>query len=319
LAGWTFFRQSSRLLVSSNKMEVGVTHFEDYTEPTGEILTKYMVRVLYRPTGDGNDSTICYMLGKRYSDFKELYLATKDIIPYDYKFPNKSIFNNNAQFTKERRIRGFDELIKHLLRSTEGFVLLKDFIEIEQRLEQHRVMQEHHYPSSPSTPAVQRRSSEHRGDDSEIFEQPPTPSSSSITGHNNQFYQSSLPTSISGSQTDELATRRELQKQAAFLQQKHVEAVAHLTTEDHNSGDSEHIVLTVDEELRARGLRHYLLFALKAAMLFYLAVSLLGIVEVASMAQALLTLVALTVLALLIKLQLDRQEISRSEAWKESR
>jgi hypothetical protein len=87
-------------------MHVSITHYDDIiAQGTGEIITMYMVCVQY-------SSRSSYMLGKRYSDFSTLHAFVKDYLPSDYKFPNKSLFHNNAQFTKERRIRGFDELLK---------------------------------------------------------------------------------------------------------------------------------------------------------------------------------------------------------------
>lgn len=255
------------------------------------------------------------MLGKRYSDFKTLYSEAKNIIPNDYKFPNKSIFSNSAQFTKERRIRGFDELIKHLMKSTEGFILLEKFIEIRQQLKQHRTMQGHHSPTAAAT-SSSRLSSEQptNTDDSEIFEQ-----SSSSNQHNRPSLSPASHKSNTDASPEELATRRELLKQAVFLQQKHVDAISHLSHEDNAveggniEGGGINFAVSRDDLLRGRGLQTHLLFALKASMIFYLLISLLGIVEVASLSQALLTLVALTVLAMLIKLQIDRQELAEEE------
>jgi len=308
-------------------MEVAVTHFEDYTEPTGEILTKYMLRVLYKPPGEskeGNGSKICYMLGKRYSDFKSLHSEARDLIPSDYKFPNKSIFNNNATFTKERRIRGFDELIKLLMKSTEGFVLLKEFVEIEQRLEQHRTMQDrtmqdHHSPAAVVAPVSSSSSrlsaAKEQNNSSEILES--SPHHNSGTDNNNQPSLSSTshkPNDVTAF-PEEMITRRELQKQSLFLQQRQAEAISHLgdslAEEEETHGHSSS--LSSDDLLRSRGFKTHFLFALKAVMIFYLIISLLGIVEVASLSQALLTLVSLTVLAMLINLQIDRLEISKEE------
>ena len=56
---------------------------------------------------------------KRYTQFLELYDLVKhrceELSSGRYRFPNKSIFNTGAKFTKERRKRGFDELLKILV------------------------------------------------------------------------------------------------------------------------------------------------------------------------------------------------------------
>ena len=53
-------------------------------------------------------------LQKRYSDFKELYdpLAKRFPEVKACRFPNKSVFNTQAQFTKDRRRQGFDDFVK---------------------------------------------------------------------------------------------------------------------------------------------------------------------------------------------------------------
>lgn len=108
-------------------MLVSVTHYDDITTPTGDIITMYMVFVQLP-----NRNSFC--LAKRYSDFSNLYNAVKDYIPADYKFPNKSLFHNNAQFTKERRIRGFDELVKYLCKFLPFNPDFQAFIEMRDRL-----------------------------------------------------------------------------------------------------------------------------------------------------------------------------------------
>eukprot|EP01032_Pedospumella_encystans_P012091 gene12091-14010_t len=61
-------------------------------------------------------SSVTYNISKRYSEFKTLFEILKDLIPPDYKFPNKSLFHNSAQATKDRRVRGFDQLLQILLK-----------------------------------------------------------------------------------------------------------------------------------------------------------------------------------------------------------
>lgn len=103
-------------------MEVSITHYEDISSPQGDIVTLYMLRVHMKDiaivANDDSDAfepvtppppqtsgSYTYYLAKRYSDFKALYDNCVELLPGDYKFPNKSLFNNSAVFTKERRIR----------------------------------------------------------------------------------------------------------------------------------------------------------------------------------------------------------------------
>ena len=95
-------------------IQISVTDYDDVLSSSGEILTMYMVLVKL-------SSQKSYFVAKRYSEFKALYEAIRDtypeLLPKDYRFPNKSLFSNNAQFTKERRVRGFDELLKLILKN----------------------------------------------------------------------------------------------------------------------------------------------------------------------------------------------------------
>ncbi|CAM9319480.1 unnamed protein product [Heterosigma akashiwo] len=58
-----------------------------------------------------------WIVYRRYTEFLSLYEAIKNRTPElrDFKFPNKSTFNTMQSFTKERRVSGFDELVKILL------------------------------------------------------------------------------------------------------------------------------------------------------------------------------------------------------------
>jgi hypothetical protein len=106
---------------------VNVTHFDDMTSSTGEVVTVYVVNVKY-------SFKSAYSLSKRYSDFSDLYNVMKDFLPLHYKFPNKSMFNSSAQFTKERRIKGFDELLKILMKIEPFPVQLQRFLEMQERV-----------------------------------------------------------------------------------------------------------------------------------------------------------------------------------------
>ncbi len=103
-------------------LTVNVTHFE-----TNDNITVYIVNVKYSFKSS-------YSLPKRYSDFSDLYNAMKDLLPSNYKFPNKSIFSTTAQFTKERRIKGFDEMLKTLIKLDPFPVALQKFLELHERV-----------------------------------------------------------------------------------------------------------------------------------------------------------------------------------------
>lgn len=105
---------------------VFVSHFEDIVS-YGEVVTIYCVNVNY--------SEKTYVLGKRYSDFADLYSSVQDRMSgTSYQFPKKSLFNNAAQFTKERRLRGFDELLKILSKMNLYAPDLQKFLEINERM-----------------------------------------------------------------------------------------------------------------------------------------------------------------------------------------
>jgi hypothetical protein len=116
---------------------VAVCGFEDVTTSTGEVVTMYIIRVQYSEKSS-------FFIAKRYSDFTNLYGRVKDNIhdrdPY-YKFPNKSMFNTSAMFTKERRMRGFDEMLKLLASIYPLPKELHQFLELSQRISHGSVSQ----------------------------------------------------------------------------------------------------------------------------------------------------------------------------------
>lgn len=117
-----------------------VKDFEDVSTVTGEIVTIYIVHVeIQLGVAQASEGTCSYCISKRYSEFKELFESMRQLLPsnVDYRFPKKSMFNNNAQFTKERRLRGFDELLKLLTnhyRDTQRMPpVLQQFLQIRER------------------------------------------------------------------------------------------------------------------------------------------------------------------------------------------
>jgi hypothetical protein len=106
-------------------LQASVIQYEDAMSNSGEILTKYIVEVKYLNAS--------YHISKRYSEFKTLYEILKDLVPADYKFPNKSMFHNSAQATKERRLLGFDELLQILLSRKPVPTVMERFLGINER------------------------------------------------------------------------------------------------------------------------------------------------------------------------------------------
>eukprot|EP01039_Chlorochromonas_danica_P008380 gene8380-9238_t len=103
-------------------MKANVEHFRDGKDTvSGETITVYIIKV------EPSDA-IAYTIAKRYSDFAQIYATFKDALPPDFKFPNKSLFHNNSQFTKERRLRGFQELLYLLLKYHPTNEKVKEFI-----------------------------------------------------------------------------------------------------------------------------------------------------------------------------------------------
>lgn len=100
-------------------------HYEDVVNSSGEIITKYIVQVKVTNT--------TYNISKRYSEFKTLFEIMKDMIPLDYRFPNKSLFHNSAQATKDRRVRGFDQLLQILLSRKPVPTVMERFLGINDR------------------------------------------------------------------------------------------------------------------------------------------------------------------------------------------
>lgn len=114
----------------SRAVQVTVTGYDEITTTQGEVLTMYMIQVQY-----GSKSAYC--IAKRYSDFSTLHQNVKDILTVEYKFPNKSMFNNSAQFTKDRRRRGFNDLLQILASMEPLPEELQVFLEMKERINFH--------------------------------------------------------------------------------------------------------------------------------------------------------------------------------------
>eukprot|EP01038_Epipyxis_sp_PR26KG_P009356 gene9356-12606_t len=152
---------------------VSVTTYEDSISSSGEIITSYVVVVSY--------DTLNYIILKRYSEFSQLYLNLKDSYRQldDYKFPNKSLFNNSANFTKDRRLRGFDELLNILSKLRPLPILYQDFLELPERLQKENQLSE---KKSKSRHNFRIRS------DSDITSPPNSPSKGIMLSHSASSY-----------------------------------------------------------------------------------------------------------------------------------
>ena len=91
-----------------DNIQGSVERFEDSCEPGQAPITHYIISIKF--------SGKVFELRKRYSEFADLHQKLKLKYPEidEFRFPNKSILNTHAPFTKERRLRGFDEYVKLL-------------------------------------------------------------------------------------------------------------------------------------------------------------------------------------------------------------
>lgn len=106
---------------------VTVPKFEEQTDSTGYLVTYYVVLIEYPP------HNLRYSLYKRYSSFGILYdvLKSQYRTIEDFRFPNKSMFNTHANFTKERRRQGFDDFLKIVAKLHPMPPEVEEFLEIQ--------------------------------------------------------------------------------------------------------------------------------------------------------------------------------------------
>lgn len=111
-------------------LAVAVPTHEELCDEFNQMYTVYNVEV----EREVNGKVIAWNLRKRYSAFAELHRSLspryeKELV--GFQFPNKSMFNTYATFTKDRRKSGFEELLKVLIRIDPLPVELEDFLEID--------------------------------------------------------------------------------------------------------------------------------------------------------------------------------------------
>jgi hypothetical protein len=92
----------------SRAIKVSCFKYEDSKDEFGQVVVMYVILV------EDVTKNVKHILHKRYSDFLELFTVLKDLSPdiENFRFPNKSLFNNRAQFTLERRLEGFNDFLQ---------------------------------------------------------------------------------------------------------------------------------------------------------------------------------------------------------------
>lgn len=261
------------------------------------------------PLFSDEDGKIVYEVEKRYSEFKNTYLAVKDFIPADYKFPNKSIFNNSAQFTKERRLRGFEELLHHMQRAENVREELHSFLELDYNIAKNRTKQinlhQNRTASAVSTASVQSETDLSVASVASSSHNEPLPS------HVNALAAKKDQLSTSSGLPDEMRVRKSLQAVSQYLISKENESEAHLKHASPASHRSSGV--SVDDMIRQNP-KVYLFFAAKVSALTYVIVVLLGVVDIsnAALSQIILTLLALFLLVLLLRIRYERHVATKT-------
>ena len=109
-----------------------VSSHEELSDDANQLYTVYIVDVEKEVGGDKKQWT----LKKRFSAFANLHLQVR--LRYkeldDYVFPHKSMFNTFANFTKDRRKAGFNELLQRLVKIDPLPMELEDFLEIDDHI-----------------------------------------------------------------------------------------------------------------------------------------------------------------------------------------
>lgn len=111
-----------------------INEYEDTTDDDYSPVTLYLIKISFQITG-GGEVKISNILRKRYSEFSKLYnsLRPKFAKLENYRFPNKSMFNSQSTFTKDRRRQGFDEFVKLLVQLMPESEI-SEFFELERQI-----------------------------------------------------------------------------------------------------------------------------------------------------------------------------------------
>ena len=89
-------------------IKVSCFKYEDIEDEFGQVVVMYVILV------ENVTKDVKHILHKRYSDFLELFTVLRELsLEIDnFRFPNKSLFNNRSQFTLDRRLEGFNDFLQ---------------------------------------------------------------------------------------------------------------------------------------------------------------------------------------------------------------
>jgi len=119
-------------------LAVAVPTHEELSDELNQMYTVYNVEVEREVGG----KLIAWHMRKRYSAFADLYgnLCGSYVKELEgYQFPNKSMFNTYATFTKDRRKAGFEEMLKILVKIDPLPLALEDFLEIDDHIHDNQL------------------------------------------------------------------------------------------------------------------------------------------------------------------------------------
>ncbi len=134
--------------------------------------TAYVVNVKHRESQ--TQWTIC----KRYKEFSDLYftLTNLDVCEDEltnYKFPNKSIWNTQSDFTKQRRKKGFEELLRIVSSVDPMPRCVQEFLDVDTHMRKERLNskkaareQQNGYSNGVHSPKSSNKKKLSNGDDS---------------------------------------------------------------------------------------------------------------------------------------------------------
>mmetsp|Transcript_19048 Transcript_19048/g.25106 ORF Transcript_19048/g.25106 Transcript_19048/m.25106 type:complete len:261 (-) Transcript_19048:390-1172(-) len=158
-------KEAASLYTSSPIVKASVPKYEDIEGDDNKKITLYILEL-------ENRAGTKWIVYRRYSEFRNTYEAIRDRVSElkDFRFPNKSKFNTHADWTKERRVSGFDEYVKILVSLVEIPKEFYDFVEptADDLDNQKQGVKHDHHSLEP-----RRRMETEDGEDGEEEEQPP--------------------------------------------------------------------------------------------------------------------------------------------------
>mmetsp|Transcript_33068 Transcript_33068/g.33670 ORF Transcript_33068/g.33670 Transcript_33068/m.33670 type:complete len:297 (+) Transcript_33068:166-1056(+) len=130
-------------------VNITIPSFEDLEDENGQLYTNYHVMI------EDSFSGIRWMVLRRYSSFAHLYKKLKSKYPkiQSFRFPNKSVFNTYAHYTKERRRQGFEDLLKLIVKIIPISKEVDDFLELELHRNKAKSIRQTIAPSRSQNPS----------------------------------------------------------------------------------------------------------------------------------------------------------------------